>query len=80
MGCVHYVSSFTRARDARATSRATHDVARAERRGSYRQRNRRQPTAIRAWDEAGAGETPGAGAGGGLTNARARDANRRMNC
>jgi len=29
MGCVNYVSSFTRARDARATSRATHDVARA---------------------------------------------------
>jgi hypothetical protein len=30
MGCVHYISSFTRARDARATSHATHDVARAD--------------------------------------------------
>ena len=30
MGGVHYISSFTRARDARATSRATHDVARAD--------------------------------------------------
>jgi hypothetical protein len=30
IGCVHYISSFTRARDARATSRATHDVARAD--------------------------------------------------
>jgi len=42
------------ARDARRRAR--------ERRGSYRQRNRRQPTAIRAWDEAGAG-APDAGAG-----------------
>ena len=78
MGCVHYISSFTRARDARATSRATHDVARADADdliASATDGNRRR----QGLDEVGR-LNAGSGSGGGLTNARARDANRRMNC
>ena len=59
--CALYFIIHARARRARDVARDARRRARG-RRGSYRQRNRRQPTAIRAWDEAGAG-APDAGAG-----------------